>query len=216
MSLVAAGLLIAGVASAQTADTTAQHHGFGGRKIAMQRHGRANPFAKLNLTDDQKAQMKAANEDYRKQLSTLQSNNSISLGDYKTQLAALHKSHQDKVKSILTDEQKKQLADRRQDAAKRIHRARAANLEKMKQNLNLTDDQVAKIKAQREGLQTKLKGIRENSNLLPDQKKEQMKELFAQQKEQMKTILTPDQQTKLDSLRKTHMGRRGDFRRQAK
>lgn len=214
MSLVAAGLLIAGVASAQT-DSTKQHHGFEGRKMAM-RHAHADMYKKLNLTDDQKAQMKAANEDFRKQLTTLKSNNSITMGDYKTQEAALRKSHREKINSILTDDQKKQLADQRQAARKHMQKAAAANLDKMKQNLNLSDDQVAKIKAQRADLHTKMKAIREDASLQPDQKKAQVKELVAQQKEQLKSILTPEQQTKLDSLRKTHMGHRGDFRGQAK
>jgi len=215
MSFLTAFILIAGLATAQTADSTG-HRGIGGRKMAMQRHSRTMGMQKLNLTADQKQQMKAANDDYRKQLSALQNNNSITLGEYKTQLAALHKSHKDKVSSIFTDEQKKMMADRRQDAQKRVHNMGAASLDKMKQNLNLTDDQVAKIKAQREDLQTKMKAIRENATLLPEQKRAQMKDLFVQQKESLKTVLTADQLSKLEAMRKEHMGHRGGFNHDAK
>lgn len=215
ISLLSAFILIAGLASAQTADSTG-HRAFSGRKMAMQRHSRAFGMQKLNLTADQKQQMKAANDDYRKQLAGLQNNNSITLGEYKTQLAALHKSHKDKVSSILTDEQKKAMAARRQDAQKRMHHAGEASLDKMKQNLNLSDDQVAKIKAQREDLHTKIKAIRENTSLLPEQKKSQVKDLFVQQKDNLKSVLTADQLSKLDAMRRQHMGHRGGFKQDAK
>jgi len=217
--MLSALLLVAGLASAQTADTTQHHHGFDGRKMAMHRQGRGgfNGGPKLNLSDDQKKQLKAINEDYHKQLTELQSNNSISLGDYKTKLAALHKSHREQITGIYTPEQKKMLADRRQKMQTRMHEMGAKNLDKMKANLNLTDDQVAKIKAQREELGTKAKAIRENTQLLPEQKREQIKELFTQQKEQLKSVLTPDQLTKFDSLRQHRpIMHRGAFRQQAK
>lgn len=218
MTILSALLLTAGLASAQTADTTNHHRGFDGRKMAMHRQGRGDfKGPKLNLSDDQKTKLKAINEDYRKQLTDLQSNNSISLGDYKTKLAALHKSHREQVNSIYTPEQKKMLADRRQNMQKRMHEMGAKSLDKMKENLGLSDDQVAKIKVQREELGSKIKAIRENTDLLPEQKREQAKQLFAQQKEQLKSVLTADQLSKLDSLRQHRpMMHRGGFRQQAK
>jgi len=222
MTILSALLLTAGLASAQTADTTQHHRGFDGRKMAMHRQGGReghgfNGGPRINLSDDQKTQLKAINEDYRKQLNALQSNNSISLGDYKTKLAALHKSHREQITGIYTPEQKKMLADRRQNMQKRMHERGAKSLDKMKENLGLSDDQVAKIKAQRQELGGKMKAIRENTNLLPEQKREQTKQLFAQQKEQLKSVLTADQLSKFDSLRQHRpMMHRGGFRQQAK
>lgn len=221
MTILSALLLTAGLASAQTADTTQHHPGIDGRKMAMHHksghEGRGFNGPKINLSDDQKTQLKAINEDYHKQLTALQSNNSISLGDYKTKLADLRKSHREQLNGIYTPEQKKMLAERRQSMQKRMHDMGARSLDKMKQNLNLSDDQVAKIKAQREELGSKMKAIRQNTDLLPEQKREQAKQLFAQQKEQLKSVLTADQLSKLDSLRQHRpQMHRGSFRQQAK
>ncbi|HWB24665.1 MAG TPA: hypothetical protein VG738_04255 [Chitinophagaceae bacterium] len=204
VTLFSALFLVAGLVSAQTADSTI-HRGMGNRKMAMRHFGRQNSMARLNLTDDQKSKMKSVNEDYRKQLSALQNDNNITLGEYKTQLAALQKSHREKVNNVFTSEQKKIMADRRKNMKTHMQARGAANLEKMKQNLGLSDDQVAKIKGQREEMRTQLQILRSDSTLLPEQKREKVRELFAKQREGLKTVLTPDQLTKLQSMQKERM-----------
>jgi Spy/CpxP family protein refolding chaperone len=154
--------------------------------------------------------MKAVNDDYHKQLSALQGNDKISLGEYKSQLAALHKTHREQVGNILTGEQKKMLADGRGKIKMGMQTRGTAALEKMKQSLNLTDEQVAKLKTQREQLHAKMQSVRGDSTLLPQQKREKMKEIFAAQKEQLKAVLTPDQFAKLQIMQKERMNR---FRR---
>ena len=75
-------------------------------------------------------------------------------------------------------------------------------LEKMKTQLNLTDDQVSKLKASHDSFAAKAQEIRNNSSLTSDQKKEQFKELAKQQKEETKSILTKDQLQKMQELHK--------------
>ena len=219
--IICSALFITGLASAQTADTT-QHRGFHKGQMAMHRRGGGDMGKKLNLTDDQKAQLKTVNDDYRKQLSDLKGNTGLSDVDRKSQFTALQKSHREKMNTIFTDDQKKILADARGKGGRgkgefakgggRRQAGRGANLEKMKQQLNLTDDQTAKLKTQREQLRTQMQTLHSDSTLTGDQRKEKVKELFTQQKEQLKTILTPEQLTKLQSMRKGHMNhkRRAD------
>ncbi len=207
--LVAALFLITGFAMAQQADSS-QHHsftgrGFGGKRMAMNHRRAFNMASKLQLTDAQKQQMKTVNDDYHKQLTALQANDKLSLGDYKTQLAALRKSRKDQVSNILTDDQKKMVADRKQNMQINMQARSAGNLERMKLKLGLSDDQVAKIKTQREQLHSQVKELRENTSLLPEQKRDQMKTLFAQQKDELKSVLTPEQLSKLESMKKQHM-----------
>jgi hypothetical protein len=71
----------------------------------------------------------------------------------------------------------------------------------MKQTLNLTDEQSAKLKTNREAMQQKIKSIREDQSLNDESKKEKVKELMKQQKENMRSILTEDQLKKLDELK---------------
>ena len=75
----------------------------------------------------------------------------------------------------------------------------------MKIHLQLSDDQATKIKAQDLTFRTQVQSIRDNDDLLPDQKREQMQTLFARQKDAMASILTADQQAKLKNDRQ-HFG----------
>jgi hypothetical protein len=81
----------------------------------------------------------------------------------------------------------------------------------MKLTLGLSDDQLTKIKSNQAALHNKIKSIHENESLLPEQKKEQMKSLMEQQKDIVKSVLTPEQQSKADSLRKSFNFRGGNW-----
>ncbi len=75
----------------------------------------------------------------------------------------------------------------------------------MKTDLNLTDDQVAKIQEQRKASMEKMKAIRENSSLSDDQKKEQLMGLHKSMHDSMNSILTADQIKKRDEMRNNRM-----------
>ena len=166
---------------------------------------RAGMMAHLRLSPEQLKQSKAINEDYRNQVADLQKKDKISLGEYKSQLAALHKDHKAKLQGILTDEQKNKIAEAKKNAEINAKVMGVARMERLKLTLGLSDDQVAKIKSNQEALHNKIKTIHENEALLPEQKKEQMKSLMEQRKDIVKSVLTPEQQTKADSLRKNMM-----------
>jgi len=72
----------------------------------------------------------------------------------------------------------------------------------MKTKLNLSDDQVTKLKASHESFASKAKDIRGNQSLTSDQKKEQFKALAKQQREEAKSILTKEQLEKMQSMHK--------------
>lgn len=159
-------------------------------------------FAKLNLTDAQKKQAKDLNENYRKQFADLRKNTSMPVGDYRAKTAVLRKEQHEKMQSLLTPEQKTQMAAQKQKGAERMKEGRAKNFDRMKTQLGLTDEQTKKIKDNQAGLQSKLKDIRANTSLTPDQKKEQARAIFKQQQEQLKSVLTPEQLQKMKAGRR--------------
>jgi Spy/CpxP family protein refolding chaperone len=193
-------------------------------------------FAKLNLTEDQKAQFKTLNESYRKQMTDLRSNKSLAAEDMKAKTQALRKEQFEKMQSFLTAEQKAQLAEQRKgfgekgrtgergrDFSKRGGDQQKGFGEKgrdfgrrggdqrkgfgqMKTTLGLTDAQEAKLKASREGFHDKVKAIRSNSALSDEQKKEQVKALATERQESLKAILTPEQLEKMKAGRKNKFG----------
>lgn len=61
---------------------------------------------KLNLTSDQQTQIKAINDDSRKQMMALRDDSSLSQDDRRSKMMDLHKSSQDKIRGVLTDDQK--------------------------------------------------------------------------------------------------------------
>lgn len=189
-----------------------QRNQFGGNQFAKGNFNqrfqqrRKGMIAGLHLTPDQMKQGKTINEDFRKQVATLQKNDKISLGEYKTRLAALRKDHKTKLQGLLTDQQKDQIAEHRKNAEINAQVKAVARLERIKLTLGLSDDQVAKIKSNQSALRSKLKALRENDAMLPEQKKEELKSLMEQRKDVVKSVLTPEQQSKADSLIKNFKG----------
>jgi hypothetical protein len=181
------------------------HNQFAGRgkdfHRSFQKDNHFGNFNRVHLSKDQMAQMKTINENYHQRLLALQKNDNISLKEYKLKLAGLQKERKTKTQGIYTDEQKKQIAEQKKQMEINAQVRNAANLERMKLNLNLSDEQVAKIKSNQTALLNKMKTLHQNDALLPEQKKEEMKNLMQQQKESFKSVLTQEQQKKADSLR---------------
>ena len=71
------------------------------------------------------------------------------------------------------------------------------NLEKMKAELGLTDEQVTALKKNRTDAFEKMKAIRNNQSFTEDQKKAEMKQFREQQHQSLKSILTEEQLQKL-------------------
>lgn len=210
--------LIVGASQAQTTTTqdktaTAKHH-----RGAFSHQG--GMMKNLNLTEDQKTQFKTMNEDFRKQATALRNDKSLSADELKAKTVALRKDHFTKMQSMLTAEQKAQLAAQRKDGAANgqgrwsgrkgqgMRGDRGKGIEQMKAKLGLTDDQAAKLQANRKDFHSKVQAIRSNSALTDEQKKEQVKALAKDQHESMKSILTPEQLTKMREGRKGKFGSR--------
>jgi Spy/CpxP family protein refolding chaperone len=209
--------LLAGATQAQTAqkDTKGEKHQRGS-------FGRHNGMQKLNLSDDQKKQMKELKDTYQKQFTDLRSNKSLSAEEIKTKSQALRKEQFEKMQSFLTAEQKAQIAAQKNDWSKGDRtrgfggKAFGARGEKgfnrdgrggadLKTKLGLTDDQAAKLKTSREGFREKVKAIRTDSKLSDAQKKEQVQALAKSHHESLKNVLTAEQLEKMKTGRK-HRG----------
>ena len=148
----------------------------------------------------------AINKEYRQKAADLYKQDDITLKQYKAGLAALNKDKKDKLAALLTPRQKDQLAARRKRMDENRQVMQAAHLERLKLRLNLSDDQVAKIKAGQENLHSQVKAIHENENLLPQQKMEQMKALLAKRNDTYKSVLTPEQYSQFEKMHHGHEG----------
>lgn len=77
--------------------------------------------------------------------------------------------------------------------------------EKLKQDLNLSNDQAAKMQSINANTQSKLQEIRSNNSLTPVQKKEQIKALHQQTVADRKNILNEEQIKKMEEMKKDKM-----------
>lgn len=83
-------------------------------------------------------------------------------------------------------------------------RAKAqAKLQTLSSELNLTDDQKAQLKPILQDEAQQLKALHDDTSLSPDQKKAKVAEIRQSHKSQVSSILTPEQQKKLDSIKDT-------------
>lgn len=162
----------------------------------------------LNLSEEQKKQARSISENYRKQVTELKKNDNITMGEYKNQMSSLQKDRKRKMEALLTSEQKAKIAEGKKKMQENAQVHAAARLERMKLNLGLKDEQVAKIKKQQETFRSKAKAIHENESLSQEQKKEQMKSLAKEHKENFKSLLTKEQLEKMESKKREFKGKR--------
>ncbi len=168
---------------------------------------------RLHYSPEQQKQLQAINKEYRAKQQDLFANDKMSLGEYKSKLLALQKEKKSRTQDLLTAEQKEKLAQWKKQAAENAQVRAAAHLERMKIRLKLSDEQAATLKSRQADLHAKMQSIRENDNLLPRQKMEEIKALFAQREGALKSVLTPEQLSAFQSMHHRHWRGEGEQER---
>lgn len=79
----------------------------------------------------------------------------------------------------------------------------------MHNELNLTTEQKAQLKAIHEKQKAEMTAIKNNDNISAEQKKEQFKTLRQQYRTQRETVFTPDQKEKMKKFHEQHPNKKG-------
>jgi Spy/CpxP family protein refolding chaperone len=194
------------------------HQGWGNRgSYAFHRgfNGHRGHREFVHYTPEQHKQVMAISKEYHQKAADLFKQDNITLKQYKAGLVALQKDKKAKMEALLTPLQKDELALRRKSRTDNAQLMADHRLERLKQSLSLSDDQVTKLKAGQENLRTQVQAIHENENLLPQEKREQLKTLMATRNDNLKSVLTPDQYSKFQQMmshrRPGGFGPRGGF-----
>ena len=165
---------------------------------------------KLNLSQQQKDQMKSINDEFRNQMQDLKKNENITVKEQKNRREDLVKNHNQRIQSILTAEQNAEFEKMKKEhhhgekgemGRNKGKKYGEGNMEKLSEHLNLSNDQSEKLKTIHSGMSEKIKTIKSNESLTQDQKKEQVKEVMKQQKEELKSILSEEQLKKMDEMK---------------
>jgi Spy/CpxP family protein refolding chaperone len=81
------------------------------------------------------------------------------------------------------------------------HGQRAGQLERLSNELNLTDEQKAKVKPILDEQSKQMHATQEDTSLTQDQKRDKMKQIHQTTHSQINEILTPEQQKKFAALK---------------
>jgi len=84
------------------------------------------------------------------------------------------------------------------------HGQRGSSLEWLSKELNLTDDQKAKVRPILEDEGKQMKAVREDSSLSQEQKHDKMRQIHEAAHSQINELLTPEQQQKFAQLKEQH------------
>lgn len=182
----------------------------GGRMQHGQMHGKqmmAGKMAKdLNLSEDQKAQLKKVHQEYGAKIKAIKDNDQLTQGEARKQMESLHQAQKAAADKVFTEEQKAKMKDMQERRRGRMKEEAAANVARMQVRLGLSEAQVAKVKEQQASMQSKMQALRNNKDLSKEQKKAQVESLMKAHKANMASILTPEQQQK---MQEGHRGRKG-------
>ncbi len=158
---------------------------------------------KLDVTESQRIKMKSINEDFRTKMKSLEGSSATQPG-YDTKKKALIAERKQQIDALLTAEQKAQKAELKKEYRSKKNDNKKDKVQSKRLSLDLSNDQVAKMKAQREVFKSKEQAIKQNSSLTQQQKIEQLKALRAEKKNNFKSLLNQQQKEKWDAMHQHH------------
>lgn len=85
----------------------------------------------------------------------------------------------------------------------------SARSERMKKELNLSDDQTSKVKSILEDGHSKMEALRSNSSVTGEDRRSQMMAIRKTENEKIEALLTPEQKAKFEAMQKRMRGRMG-------
>ena len=166
------------------------------------RHNDDYKAEKLDLNDAQKVKVKAQNEQFKKQMEELKASN-LSDEQKKVRRKEILEARRQQMASILTPEQKlkarkiKKEKNDKKDIGIKNREIRKEKVEKLKEDVALTNNQSAQLKALNESFRTKVKAVQSNATLTGEQKKEQRQALQLKHKEDIRSLLTTEQKDRM-------------------
>ena len=149
---------------------------------------------RLNLTDAQAEQVKGIFEENFSKMKAVKDDASLTDVQKRDQLKELSAARRDKLAEILTPEQKAKAGEetKRQQGGGFRGMDAQQRLEALKEKLGLSEAQVEKLKPILAEEALAMKALKEDSNMLPEAKRETMKQSL----ERISAELTPEQAEK--------------------
>ena len=177
----------------------------------QQQRERVNIKETLDLTDEQASQLRAIHEKWQKIAKAIHSNKELSKEEKKAKLKEAFKEMDAAVRELLSEEQYAKLVELRRTSARPNQNgneenghSRAEHRRELRQILELTEEQLIKLRAVHQYAAKKIKAIIANEELSKEEKKKQIKEVKKQAHNRRMEILTEEQKEKLRKWRAHH------------
>lgn len=152
----------------------------------------------LNLTSEQKSEMKAMRESNKSAMEAIKNDASLTQDQKKEKMLQLRKDQKAKTQALLTADQKAKIIEAQKKGKNADFKAKKNRVNDM----NLSDDQKIKMKEIRGDSQKQMDAIKNDANLTQEQKTQKSKEVRKNQEMKMSSILTPEQKAKMKSQRR--------------
>ncbi|HUR11782.1 MAG TPA: hypothetical protein VM012_10460 [Flavitalea sp.] len=192
---IAMVLMIAFTVNAQTSNTEKS------QKNHNRNHNNREAFSNIDLSASQKEEMQKINKDFQAEMKSLKSNSQLTDAQKKEQRIQLLSRRKEAVNKILTPEQKQKW-----EASKSTHERGKKEFSKTAQgkndhmkDLNLSQEQVAKIKTINASYQDKISLLKNHRKEERTEQKQAFAKLRKQQHDEIKAVLTPEQIEKFES-----------------
>lgn len=203
LGLLAATFSISGIFAQETGKTRSKKAPADKSFHARPKHEGRGQFKSLNLTKEQQEKAAAINKEYRDGIQQLKKQEAtITVADFKAKHKELQQIRRSQFENILTADQKNQLAKIKADRQKNRPAMKKGKGFKMDDQLGLSSEQTAKMKTLRDQTRKEIESIKNDKSLTDDQKKQQTIAAFKKQREEMKSVLTPEQQKKIETMPK--------------
>ncbi len=172
----------------------------------QQQGERANIKETLGLTEEQAYHFRALREKWQRIAKAIHSNKKLSKEEKKAKLKEAFKEMDTAVRELLSEEQYAKLVELRRSSARPNQNGNEENEHRreLRQILELTEEQVEKLRAVHQYAIKKIKAIIANEELTREEKKEQIKEVKKQAHNRRMEIFTEEQKEKLRKWRAHH------------
>ena len=169
---------------------------------AMHQGQKKEMIKDLNLSDNQKAALKANREANKAKMEALKQQDNLTVKEMRERKAALMQEQKSQMENLLTAEQKATVASRKTSMDGKRKQMDGQRGEAMKEKLGLSNNQGARLKALNEATHAKIKAVQANVSLTQEQKKTQTKAIKEAAKTERQNILTAEQFQKMKAAKK--------------
>ncbi|MGA2444781.1 MAG: hypothetical protein ABSG50_05030 [Opitutaceae bacterium] len=170
---------------------------------ALQRARMSIVAERLGLTAEQKAQLKTIRAQTAEAVQAIRANAALTADQKRAQAVTAWKTSREQMRALLTPDQQAKLAQIKSHpwrlnalAVSRVRMGLLAN------QLGLTSDQRAKIRDIHTKTVTVVNPIRADASLTPEAKRAKVRELVEASRTEIHGVLTPEQEAKLQRIRR--------------